>query len=477
MRFFKNTNYNFVRFGRVAFAFSLSLVVISAVSLILHQGLNLSVDFSGGLRVDVKFLNRITTQQLAEMRTNLQAEEVHTVGMNEDELQIQKKGAELAKSLTQIVLTARDERGTFKSIDEVLALPGMEQVKEQYVRDVFTAAEVSEEKASKESTEATITHKGNINALSDSALLERMQEVVVKDTSDNLEKILESTFPSEGYAEGKKDLNHMEQLETLISSFSEALGSESRGKEVAEAVFHYRHLDDPVAGVRLVPSFEELAGFASLGSDELAKIKDNFFIRQFEIRGTEIIGPRVSGEIAKKALYGLALAFLLMLIYIAVRFDIRMAIMAIIALFHDVFITLGLCSILNLEMSMTVIAAFLTVVGYSINDTVVYYDRIREGLSQQRKESYSESLNRCINENLSRTMLTGLSSLMVLAVLLFVGGQALRDFAIVMISGIIFGTYSSVYVAAPLLIEWNNYRNRRGKMDAKRRMARGGFRR
>jgi preprotein translocase subunit SecF len=477
MRLFKKTNINFIRFGRAAFVFSFSLVVISAVSLILHKGPNLSVDFSGGLRIDVKFLNRITTDQLGEMRTSLQAEEVHTIGMNEDEVQIQKKGAELAKSLTQTVLTARDERGSFKNIDEVLALPGMEQVNEEYVREVFTVAEVTEEKASKEGTEATITHKGNINALSDSALLERMQEVVVKDTSAKIEKMLESIFPSEGYVEGKKDLNHMEQMETLVSSFGEALGSESRGKEIAEAVFHYRHLDDPVAGIRLVPSFDELASFANLDSGELAKIKDNFFIRQFEIRGTEIIGPRVSGEIAKRALYGLGLAFLLMLIYIAVRFDIRMAIMAIIALFHDVFITLGLCSVLNLEMSMTLIAAFLTVVGYSINDTVVYYDRIREGLSQQRKESYAESLNRCVNENLSRTMLTGLSSLMVLTVLLFVGGQALRDFAIVMISGIVFGTYSSVYVAAPLLIEWNNFRNRRGKLDAKRRMARGVFRR
>lgn len=477
MRFFVGTNYNFVRFGRVAFVFSLTLMAITTASLLIKGGPNLSVDFAGGMRVNVKFLERISTDQLATVRSRLDVDEVHTVGLNEDELVIQQKGAELARELTSIVIQARKEKGSFDSIEEVLALEGMEQVSEQSIRNTFTTAEVGEEKVSGAETGGEVTHKANINAISESGLLERMQEVVVRDMTAHIEEILEELFPSEGYAPGKFDLNRMEQLETLEMSFTEVLGDEARALEIAEAIFHYRHLDDPIAVISLVPSFDELADFADLSDEELSKIRDSFFIRPFEIRGSEIVGPRVSGEIAQKALYGLLLAFVLMLIYIAFRFDLRSGVMAIIALLHDVYIVLGLCSVLNIEVSMTVIAGFLTAVGYSINDTVVYYDRIREGLSQRRKETYAESLNRAINENLSRTILTGVSALLVLGVLLFVGGQALRDFAVVMIAGIFLGTYSSIYVTAPLLIEWNNWSSKRGKGVSRKKIGRSRKRR
>lgn len=169
---------------------------------------------------------------------------------------------------------------------------------------------------------------------------------------------------------------------------------------------------------------------------------------------TEVVGPKVSSELLTGGLIAIGLAIVLMLIYIWFRFEIRFGIGAVLALFHDVILTLGMFSIFRLEFTLTIVAALLTIIGYSMNDTVVVYDRIRENLRKFKKMPAGELIDLSLNETLSRTIITGCTALLALTGLLYLGGEALSGFAIAMIFGIIVGTYSSLYVAAPALLIW-----------------------
>ena len=169
--------------------------------------------------------------------------------------------------------------------------------------------------------------------------------------------------------------------------------------------------------------------------------------REIEIRRTETVGPKIGEELKNRT-------WAAIVIYISWRFEFKFAIGAIVALIHDVVITVGIFSILNKEISLAIIAALLTIVGYSLNDTIVVFDRIRENFSLRRRESYGAMVNISINESLSRTIITSLTTLIVVLFLLFMGGEVIRDFAFALMVGILVGTYSSVYVASPILIEW-----------------------
>lgn len=178
--------------------------------------------------------------------------------------------------------------------------------------------------------------------------------------------------------------------------------------------------------------------------------------RNIDIRRTETVGPRIGEELKNRAWAAVMISIFGILVYISWRFEFKFAIGAIIALIHDVVITLGIFSILDKEISIAIIAALLTIVGYSLNDTIVVFDRIRENFSLRRKESYEAMINISINESLSRTVITSLTTLVVVLFLLFMGGEVIHDFAFALMVGIIVGTYSSIYVASPILIEWQN---------------------
>lgn len=171
-------------------------------------------------------------------------------------------------------------------------------------------------------------------------------------------------------------------------------------------------------------------------------------------------------ELFTGGLTALGLAIVLMLVYIWFRFEWQFGVGAILGLFHDVILTLGLFSVLRMEFTLTIIAALLTIIGYGINDTVVVFDRLRENLRKYKKMPLGELVDLTINETLSRTIMTGVTALMSLVVLYFLGGEALSGFAIAMIFGIIVGTYSSVYVAAPAILIWGVKRGREGDKRA-----------
>ena len=173
-----------------------------------------------------------------------------------------------------------------------------------------------------------------------------------------------------------------------------------------------------------------------------------------ELLSKETVGPRIGSELRSNTIKAILISLVLLLIYISWRFEFKFAVGAIIALFHDVTITLGFFSVLNLEVSLSIVAAFLTIIGYSLNDTIVIFDRIRENLKVLRREEYLDIFNISINQTLSRTILTSGTTLFVVFALFFFGGEVIHDFSFALLVGIAIGTYSSIFIASPVVIEW-----------------------
>jgi len=176
---------------------------------------------------------------------------------------------------------------------------------------------------------------------------------------------------------------------------------------------------------------------------------------KFDVLQEEVVGPKVGKELGKKAIWATIFSLGAMLVYIAWRFEFRFAVASVVSLFHNVIAIVGLYSLTNKEISLAVIAAILTLVGYSINDTIVVFDRIREDLRKYHREDFVTIVNRAVNETLSRTVVTGTSVIFVLVFLFIMGGEVLRDFTFGMLTGVLIGTYSSICVAAPFLVEWH----------------------
>jgi preprotein translocase subunit SecF len=198
----------------------------------------------------------------------------------------------------------------------------------------------------------------------------------------------------------------------------------------------------------------------------IAALRDSFYTSTFAIINVEIVGPKVGSELRRQAVVVTLYALAGMLVYIAFRFEWVYGAAAVLAVFHDVLITLGLFSIFHFEISLTVIAALLTLVGYSMNDTIVIFDRIRENARLMRREPFKAIVNRSINQTLSRTILTSGLTFLTVLVLFLLGGQVLRAFSFALVVGILVGTYSSFGIAAPLVVAWNNWRGQGGAVVA-----------
>ncbi len=167
----------------------------------------------------------------------------------------------------------------------------------------------------------------------------------------------------------------------------------------------------------------------------------------------DAVGPKVGSELQRKAAIAILMSFALTLVYLAFRFEWRFGVAAIVATFHDIMLTFGFISLFNIEITLATVAAILTILGYSLNDTIVVFDRIRENLKKRRKDSYEDIVNSSINETLPRTVLTSGTTLATLLALFILGGTVVRPFALVLILGIMIGTYSSIFVASPVLLE------------------------
>ena len=216
----------------------------------------------------------------------------------------------------------------------------------------------------------------------------------------------------------------------------------------------------------LLRAQESSAALEGLSHRITEALEGSFGEGQLELRRMEMVGPQAGRELRNRGLLAVLYAMIGILIYVSWRFQFRFAAGAILALLHDVLFTVGVFSLLNKEIDLPVIAAFLGIVGYSLNDTIIVYDRIRENTGKIEKESFPSVINRSINETLSRTIMTSGTTLLVVLALLIFGGGVIQNFALALFIGIMVGTYSSVFVASPVLLYWDEYRaRRRGAKD------------
>lgn len=191
-----------------------------------------------------------------------------------------------------------------------------------------------------------------------------------------------------------------------------------------------------------------------ISSPILNTLQNRFTDLSPELLSRDIVGPKIGQELRSQAIMAVLISLVLILFYIWIRFELVFGIGAVIALFHDVLITFGVFSLFRLEISLAVVAAFLTIVGYSLNDTIVVFDRIRENIKRLRREKFENILNLSINQSLSRTIITSLTTLLVVLILYVFGGEVLRNFSFALLIGVIVGTYSSVFIATPVVAEW-----------------------
>ena len=264
---------------------------------------------------------------------------------------------------------------------------------------------------------------------------------------------------------GKMDLNNASSLAIknyLMDKDPLHLGSDADQKYTQQAQAIVDARDKGQGGV--LTSFDQLKG--RVDPSGVASLPDGFFLSDFSVRNVEIVGPQVGAQLRRQALLATAYSLAGMLIYLGFRFEWIYGVAAVVTVFHDTLITVGAFSLLNKDISLTVIAAILTLIGYSNNDTIVVFDRIRENIKLMRREKLSEIVNRSINQTLSRTILTaGLTFLTVLALYVF-GGEVLRGFSLALVIGILIGTYSSIAIAAPILVAYQDWRISKGRRPA-----------
>lgn len=258
---------------------------------------------------------------------------------------------------------------------------------------------------------------------------------------------------------GKLDLNQRGR-DSLSTLFMETdpdaqVSEQDRGKayydEVAAAVIEQRNTH------RIFTSWDQVQAADGLSEAALGALQNRATLGAFTIMQNDNVGPQIGSELRTKGLLAVVLSFIGMLMYIWFRFELRFGVGALVAVVHDFLITLGLYALLNYEFNLPTIAAFLTLVGYSVNDTVVIFDRVRENRRRFRRKKLAEIIDVSINQTLSRTVLTSGTTLTVVTCLFFMGGASLRGFAFVLMIGVIVGTYSSVFVASPFTLLWEEF--------------------
>ena len=390
--------------GKAKFFFSLSilLLAVGAVSLFAHGGPLYGIDFRGGTLVYVRFVQE---PDIGVIRSSL-------AQGGFPQANIQKIGNVNRPDIHEVVVSL-DER----EVDEKHLDAGRAAIEEALHRS-FPVPDVS---------------KPDLNAAGAGALAEML---VRRDPLGF------------GAAAGER----YKTIATAITGFRDS----QRGGLLSGV----DELRQPLAA-----SADVQQGRG--GADAvLGALRNSYTMGTFAIRNVEIVGPKVGAELRQQALLATLYALAGMLVYIAFRFDGIYGAAAVLAVFHDVLITLGLFSIFRFEISLTVIAALLTLVGYSMNDTIVIFDRVRENLRIMRRERLADIVNKAINQTLSRTILTSGLTFLTVLVLFLLGGTSLRAFSFAMVVGIVVGTYSSFGIAAPMVVAWYRWRDQNGAVGA-----------
>jgi preprotein translocase subunit SecF len=330
------------------------------------------------------------------------------------------------------------------------------------VRVKFTAApDLDQLRATMEKAGLKTNHLQRYGQSSNNEVLISLEEKETSEQALDQGKITIIKALSGNAPEGKQDLNNvgyatLQQYLMSKDPLHAGTDAEQRYSQLARAIVDFR--DKTKDGV--LGSIAEISPVAP--PEVVRSFESDFYASNFGIRNVDIIGPTVGKQLQKQAVLATLYSLLGMLVYLWFRFELIYGVAAVVAVFHDTLITVGMFSILNVEMSLTVIAAILTLVGYSMNDTIVVFDRIRENIRLLRRDSLKDIVNKSINQTLSRTVLTsGLTFLTVLSLYVF-GGEVLHGFSLALVIGIIIGTYSSIFIAAPMLVAYQESRAKKG---------------
>jgi len=397
MQFFRDTNIDFMRYRRFWLTASAVLLVALMAFVFSGRGLNLGIDFAGGTQLTVKFAEPPQIDQLRQLMADN--------GL--DDALIQRFGDPADNSV--IIKTPLEE--------------GAEQMDPE-------AVDLVEGTADEDSDEG------------------------------NREEILAAIRQGQAAGSGRFDIN-ASGVQGLAEKLEALDPDQLVGLDADQAKAHYLDVATAVGGVMktagIITSWDQLSGVSQLTPEAMASLRGNAELGPFRVVGAENVGPQIGAELRRSGAMAVVLALLGMLGYIWVRFELRYGVGALVAVTHDVLITLGLFAAAGLEFNLTTIAGFLTLVGYSVNDSVVVFDRVRENLRQNRRAGLTEIMNHSLNQTLSRTVLTSGTTLLVVGCLLFLGGDVLRGFAFILTLGVIVGTYSSIYIASPFALWWERW--------------------
>jgi len=383
------------------------LAILASIYLFATKNLNYGIDFTGGTVIEVDTGKTPSLEDMASIRAAMTDLELGAVG-----LQTINAGPDADREYLRISLPIQDE-----TIER----------EAQLVRSMIESMDTLE--GDNFNVESYTNERG-------------FTSILVRHGDETFaDEISRASDSAEGETEVITTTSGDPQLDALEKAV--------KGNGLDTADFTRR--DDNLVEIRFQNKEEASAAIQqlALGFGKLSLAKE---IGPYTIRSQDVIGSKVSGELRRKGVQAVVLALFMVLLYIWFRFEWQFAVGAVIALFHDVILTIGVFSLTQLDFNLAIIAAILTIVGYSLNDTVIVYDRIRENMRKYKKKPMAELINLSINDTLSRTIMTSVTTLMALGALYILGGEGLRGFSIAMIWGVLVGTYSSIFVASPLLL-------------------------
>jgi preprotein translocase SecF subunit len=475
---FRNPKIDWIRTKKLFIGITIALMLIGAISVQI-RGFNAGVDFTGGTLMTVRFTeqpslervrsalgkagidtNKVTLQPVVSRPNELLIHAPQLAGGTETERRVDEDKRTIIRglqslnpegdvSLGKVNINAIDPAGIEQELRQLDPLG----INQQTFPTAHPYRQVGEQIVAFRDSQ----NKGFLQDISAIQGLNLTAQNYPEFDQNKVKQVLLDRF----YA-GKIDLNlagtaEIEDALGRIDPIGAGNGSEAY-KQAAQAIANYRKNSNAViADISQVPG---------ISPDLTQKMQPYFTEGAFAVVSADVVGAVVGADLRNRAIYVTLAALAGMLVYIAFRFEWIYGVAAVLAVFHDVMITLGFFSLFQWEISLTVIAALLTLVGYSMNDTIVIFDRIRENLRMRRRDNLAQVANDSINQTLSRTVITsGLTFISVVAIVLF-GGEVLRGFALALTIGIIIGTYSSIAVASPMMIWWEYWtsgKNRRGK--------------
>ncbi|MEM8960587.1 MAG: protein translocase subunit SecF [Acidobacteriota bacterium] len=441
MQFLTETKIDFMKYRKVFVWVSIALLVGAFVELFVlsygQGGLNFGIDFAGGTQMTVR-INQ--DMEIDELRQRL-------IDAGLSEISIQQFGDVSANEvLLRVPVNELDESTVTDENGEPLPAEALAAVLGVPLSDLI----------------------GNDGELSDTERREAIQQAQQEGSTRDMIEGLETVF---GGGEGI-DLNQRgADVVTTMLADRDPDGIGGPDVDSVTVFDHYNQIAEAIIDKRtedgILSSWDEIASATGMSPAVRQTLESNAMLGSFSVLSTENVGPQIGAELQQKGLFAMVLSLLGMLVYIWFRFELRFGVGALVAVFHDFMIVLGLYALFDYELNLSTIAAFLTLVGYSVNDTVIIFDRVRENMRKSRRMSMEEIMNLSINQTLARTFMTSGTTLLVVGTLFVYGGDVIRGFAFVLLCGVVVGTYSSIFVASPFALLWEKWFGR----DAKQRRA------